>query len=194
MKTILKFTTIVAFMLSTVVSMAREPKVNLVAYSEAKSLVLTIENTSSDFNIKFKDEEAHVIYSGKLSNGTFIRKFDLQNLEDGMYFVSTEDEFKSYEYTVSLKGREVKVVKSKEAHKPFFRKTNDRIYMNFLNLDKSDVEVKVYDAEYRVVFYETYKDSVIVEKAFNFVDAFKGSYTVVISDNDNTYSENFVVK
>ena len=193
MKTILKITTVVAFMLSTVVSMARDPKVNLVAFNEAKSLVLTMENTSSDFGIRFMDDEAHVIYAGKLTDGRFVRKFDLKNLKDGMYYVSTEDSIKSYVYTISLKGNEVKVVAKEEVNKPFFRKTSDKLYMNFLNLDKSKVGVKVYDEEYRVVFSDTYKDTMIVEKAFNFIDAYKGSYTVVITANNKTYSEDFVV-
>lgn len=193
MKTVLKLTTVIAFLLTTVVSSAREPKVNLIASSEAKSLVLTMENTSSAFGVKFMDEEARIIYSGKVSDGTFSRKFDLKNLEDGIYFVSTEDEFKSYVYTISLKGKEVKIVKREEEYKPYFRKTNDRVYLNFLNLDKSDVAVKVYDADYRVIFSENYTDTLIVEKAFSFADAYKGSYLVVISDNDNTYSKSFVV-
>jgi hypothetical protein len=193
MKTVLKLTTVIAFLLTTVVSTAREPKVNLIASSEAKSLVLTMNNTSSKFGIKFMDEEAHVIYSGKLSDGSFSRKFDLNSLKDGLYFVSVEDEFNTYVYTVSLKGKEVKIVHREEAYKPFFRKTNDKVYINFLNLDKSDVSVKVYDADYRVVYTETYTDTLIVEKAFNFAGAYKGSYSVVISDNDNTYTENFVV-
>ena len=193
MKTVLKLSTVIAFLLTTVVGTASEPRVNLIASSEAKSLVLTMENTSSAFVVKFMDEEAHVIYSGKVSDGTFSRKFDLKNLEDGIYFFSTEDEFKSYVYTISLKGKEVKIVKREEEYKPFFRKTNDRVYMNFLNLDKSKVAVKVYDADYRVIFTETYTDKLIVKKAFNFANAYKGSYLVVISYNDNTYTENFVV-
>ena len=193
MKTILKITTVVAFMLSTVVSTAREPKVNLVAFNEAKSLVLSMENTSSDFGIRFIDEEDHIIYSGKLTDGSFVRKFDLTNLKNGIYYVSTEDEAKSYVYTISLKGKEVKIVEKEETNKPYFRKAGDRLYMNFLNLDKSKVGVKVYDEEYRVVFADTYEDIMILEKAFNFIDAYKGSYTVVVSTNDKTYSEDFIV-
>ncbi|MGB3151984.1 MAG: hypothetical protein WBB27_15105 [Maribacter sp.] len=194
MKTILKFTTVVAFMLSTVVSMAREPKVNLIADSDTKSLVLTMENTSSDVDVKIMDEEAHIIYSGKLSNGSLSRKFDLQNLKEGIYFVSTEDELKSYLYTIELDGNEMKVIKREETFKPVFRETNDRVYMNLFNPDKSEVTIKVYDAEDRVVFSETCKDSLLVEKAFNFVNAEEGSYTIVISDNEKTYySEDFSV-
>ncbi len=193
MKTILKITTVVAFMLSTVVSTAREPKVNLVAFNEARSLVLSMENTSSDYGIRFIDEEDHVIYAGKLTDGRFVRKFDLSNLKDGMYYVATEDEVKSYVYTISLKGNEVKIVEKEETNKPFFRKSGDRLYLNFLNLDKSNVGIKVYDKEYRVVFEDTYKDTMILEKAFNFIDAYKGSYKVVVSTNDKTYSEDFIV-
>lgn len=193
MKTIFKISAVVAFMLSTVVSMANEPKVNLVASTQAKSLVLTLQSTSEDFIIKFIDEEEHTIYSESLSKGTFIKKFNLKNLKDGIYYISTSDELRSDLYTISLKGNDVKILSKKEALKPFFRKTNDRLFISFLNLNEAKVGIKVYDADYRVVYFDAVDDKIIVEKAFNFEDAYAGSYSVVVSNGSKTYTKEFIV-
>lgn len=193
MKTILKITTIFAVMLSTVVGMARETELNLVALDNAKSLLLTLENTSQDLRIQLVDSDQNVIYSEILENGAINKKFDLKNLNDGTYYFYTSDEFKNYAYTISLKGDALNILNKKESVKPYFRKTRNKIYMSFLNLEKDPVEIKVYDAEYRLVFSETRNEELIVEKAFNFSDAYAGSYTVVITDSTDTYTEDFIV-
>ncbi len=79
-------------------------------------------------------------------------------------------------------------------HKPYFRKTENKLFMNFFNQEMGDVQIKVIDSENRVVFKETLKDKLVVEKAFNFSIAVKDSYKVIVKDGNATYYEYYVVK
>ncbi|WP_339629804.1 hypothetical protein [uncultured Maribacter sp.] len=193
MKNLVKFTTVVAFMFATVAGMAREPKLNLLSAGKAKSVVLTMDASSKGVQVKLMDAELNVIYSENMSEGQFSKKLNLKDLNDGSYYLSADDSFKSYSYTIVLKNNTLNVVETAEDVKPFFRKTSNMIFMNYLNLDKAKLSIKIFDAESRTVFTQEVTDEMIVEKAFNFEDAFPGTYTVTIKSAGKTYTEDFVV-
>ncbi|MDC6390061.1 hypothetical protein PP182_15295 [Maribacter sp. PR1] len=193
MKTIVKITTVVAFMFATVAGMAREPKLDVVTLGNSKSVLMTLDAPGQSVKIQLLDSDSNSIYFEKLSNGHFSKKLNMKDLKDGNYYLIAESGLKSNTYTISLEKGEIKIIDSVVDAKPFFRKTRNKVFMNFLNLDKSEISLKVYDQNYRLVFSETVSDKLIVEKAFNFEGAYSGSYMVVVSDDTKTYSEEFVV-
>ncbi|MDF4204854.1 hypothetical protein PXD56_17935 [Maribacter sp. SA7] len=193
MKNLVKFTTVVAFMFATVAGMAREPKLNLLSAGKAKSVVLTMNASTKGVQVKLMDSDLNVIYSEKMTEGQFSKKLNLKDLSDGVYFLSADDNMTAYSYTIVLDNDNVKIVESDEEIKPFFRKTNNMIFMNYLNLDRADMSIKIYDTESRTVFTQEVADELIVEKAFNFTDAFPGTYTVTVKSAGKTYTEEFVV-
>jgi hypothetical protein len=193
MKTIVKITAVVAFMFATVAGMAREPKLDVVTLGNSKSVLLTLDAPDQSVTVRLLDSDSNSIYFERLSKGRFSKKLNLKDLVDGYYYLVAESGLKSNMYTISLKDGVIEIIDSEVDAKPFFRKTENRVFMNFLNLDKSEVSLKVYDQNYRLVFSETVSDELIVEKAFNFEGAYSGSYMVVVSDETNTYSEEFVV-
>lgn len=82
----------------------------------------------------------------------------------------------------------------RENHEPFFRKADGKLYINFFNQDLEKVQIKVLDSENRLLYKETLKDQLVVEKAFNFKNASKDNYKVVIMEGNATYYEYFSVK
>lgn len=193
MKNFLKATTAAAFLLVASVGLAKDSETVLRTSKESKSLVLILENPAKDFVVQITDMESNVLYFERMANSVVTKKFDLQSLENGTYFLTTSDSNKTIVYTVAIVGEKVSILNKEESVKPHFRITKERLFINFLNLDKSKVAIKVYDADYRVVFSETVNEEMIIEKAFNFEGAFAGNYRVVVSDKDKTYSENFIV-
>ncbi|SMP10692.1 hypothetical protein SAMN06265375_1011344 [Muriicola jejuensis] len=77
---------------------------------------------------------------------------------------------------------------------PYFRKSGDKLFLNFFNKEMGDVQIKVIDSENRVLYSETLKSTLVVEKAFNFGNAEKDSYKVVVRDANDSYAEYYVVK
>ncbi|ASV31329.1 hypothetical protein [Maribacter cobaltidurans] len=193
MKNIVKITTLVAFMFATVAGMAREPKLDVTTLGDSKSILLTMDASSQGVTVQLLDSDSNSIYFEKMSNGSFSKKLNLKDLKSGKYYLTTDNGLKNSVYTIFLDSRDAKIIDFKEDIKPFFRKNENRVFMNFLNLDKSEITLKVYDQNYRLVFSETVTNELIVEKAFNFEGAYPGSYMVVVSDAENTYREEFVV-
>ncbi len=77
---------------------------------------------------------------------------------------------------------------------PVFIKKGEKLFVNLLNLDQEKVTIKVVDSEGRVVFIETMKGDLVIEKAFNFENAFENAYTVIVIDNQETFKEIVEVK
>lgn len=77
---------------------------------------------------------------------------------------------------------------------PVFNRKGDKVMLNMLNLDQKAVIIRVLDAERRVVFQEKVTGEAVIQKAFNFNDAFKGDYTIEILDNKKKFTEKVIVK
>lgn len=194
MKTISKITVLIAFLFVTVAGLANEPKLNLIPGADAKSLVFQLDGQSGKTMIQIVDTQNNVIYSELLKKeGVYSKKFDLKKLETGIYFMNVENSLKVVEYTLDVKDATVEILDRKESSKPVFRTKGDKLYLNLLNLEQKDVNIKVYDSSYRLVYSETLKDKLLVEKAFNFESAVKDSYTVVVKDKFNTYYKDIIV-
>ncbi|MBT8314840.1 MAG: hypothetical protein KJP26_10320 [Maribacter sp.] len=193
MKTIMKFTAIVAFMLTTTVGMAKEPKLNLIVNNETRSLVFVLETQSEETKIKFLDNQNNILYSENVSDEVYSKRFDLKKLENGIYFFTMENALKSITYTLRVEDEVSSIIESNEVLKPFFRKSAHMIYLNLLNLQKDEVEIKVYDGNLGLVFEQDLTSETIIEKAFNFKSAKADDYTVVVKNSNGTYYENIVV-
>lgn len=77
---------------------------------------------------------------------------------------------------------------------PVFTKKGNKLFLNLLNLDQKNVTIKIVDSEGRVVFIETLKGDLVIEKAFNFENAYENEYTVMVVDNKETFKETVEVK
>ncbi|MEL6917352.1 MAG: hypothetical protein AAFO99_06440, partial [Bacteroidota bacterium] len=96
-------------------------------------------------------------------------------------------------YRLAIAEGNMEIVEKTAYTKPFFRKNGDMLYLNLLNLDQEVVRVKIYDSSNNVVLSEKLGNGLVIEKAFNFKNAFEDSYTVVIAHNDEAYYENVTV-
>ncbi|SIS99770.1 hypothetical protein SAMN05421766_106184 [Zobellia uliginosa] len=177
----------IALLFSTTVGLANEPKLSVVPNENVKSFVYELDTQSGSTTIKFIDAEQNVIFFEKVEKGAYAKKFDLSNLEDGLYFFKSEDELKTISYTISIVGSDVKVIDRKENSKPVFRVKEGMVYLNLLNLDKKNVNIQVYDSSNRLVFSEKREGEMTIEKAFDFTKAYSGDYTVVVRDSKETY-------
>ena len=88
---------------------------------------------------------------------------------------------------------EIEILESADKGKPIFKRKGDKVFLNLLNMQGKMVMVKVYDSNGRLLFKETFKDALTVEKVFNFEKAFQDRYTVIVKDSDGTYYENIFI-
>ena len=194
MKAIKKITLSAAFLFITALGMANEMDLRIITNNESKSLVFRYENLTTDASLRFIDGQGNVIFAESLKDkSAYFKRFNLNSLSTGTYFLTVEDSIKETEYTIAIEDANISIENKLEKNKPVFRTTENMVYINLLNLKKDKVEIKVYDDVDRVVFTEVFNDEDIVERAFNFEKAFKGHYIIKVKKNDETYYEAFDV-
>lgn len=193
MKLNLKFTAMIALMFTTVVGMAREPKLSLMTNGQSKSLVVELDTQHDETFLKIIDEDQNIIFSEKVSESSYSKKFDLNELESGSYYFEVDDALRTLVYPISVGNKEVKILKRIENTKPVFRLKGDRLFLNLLNLGGKDVQIKVFDSSNRTLFKEVIKNETVITKAFNFESAYEDHYTVVVKEGKNIYYEDIVV-
>ena len=102
------------------------------------------------------DKENNVIYNETVSKSLYAKKFDLSKLQKGNYSLEVDNSLRTIYYTIEVGSEDLEIIKRKERSKPVFRKTENKVFLNLLNLDAEDVEIKVIDSQNRVVYTEVY--------------------------------------
>jgi len=194
MKKVVRSIAVVALMFVAATGLAKEPKLSLTPNTQ-KSLNFEMDIASVQTSLSIVDANGVIIYTERIAKGNiFSKKFDLQNLPEGSYILEVEDALKETIFEFTLNGSEIKIAEKRVNTKPVFRKKEGRVFLNLLNLDREEVIIKVYDSENRVVFQEIIADEMLIEKVFNFNDAFKDNYTVRVQNKKDSYFENITVK
>ncbi len=193
MKTNLKFTAMIALMFTAAVGLAKEPKLSLITNGQSKSLIVELDSQHEKTYLKIIDENQNIVYSDKISETSYTTKFDLSELENGSYYFKLDDPLRTLIYPISVENKEVKILKRIENTKPVFRQKGAKLFLNLLNLDGKDVEIKVFDSDNRTLYSEVVENEIIITKAFNFETAFEDRYIVVVKVGENTYYEDIVV-
>lgn len=88
---------------------------------------------------------------------------------------------------ISTEGAAYEVKREKENPKPAFRSKGDKLFLNFLNSNKGEVKIKVYDSSDRVLFKQVFENDLVVEKVFNFENAYEGAYTIAVNYGNKTF-------
>lgn len=193
MKKVIRTITAAALLFSMTIGTAKEPKVAIDGNS--KNLMLEWDIQSQETFINFADADGNIIYSEHLSNvETYAKKLNLTTLEDGNYFLSIENTLRQIDYTIVIGEGRINIAERKENTKPVFRIKNEMVYLNLLNLEKEKVSITVLDSDDRVVFNEIIRNETLVQKAFNFEDAYSDTYTIMVKDRKDTFYENITVK
>ncbi len=194
MKTIIKITALIALLFSTATAVAHEPKFRLVPAKNAKSLIFELEAHPKGTQIRMLDAQDHVIYSENMVKATYTKKFDLTKLAAGRYYFVMDNPIRTTVYSLDINDTEVSIVERKEKTKPIFRQKGGMVFLNLLNLNAGNVEIKILDSSNRMVYSHVEKGSQLIEKAFNFENAFEDKYTIVVKDESTVYYENVSIK
>lgn len=194
MKSIMKFTAIASLLLLTNSMLAKEPEFNIVAKGESKSVILTLDTQLVSTGVKIIDKNQNVIYKEKIDESHYSKKFDFNKLEKGEYAMEIENSLKTIVYTIEVGDSTLVIQKKEEKTKPIIRRVGDKVFLNLLNLEEKEVNIKIMDSQNRVVYSETLEGKNIVEKAFNFEKAENDRYVLLVKNNTVTYSESILVK
>ena len=83
--------------------------------------------------------------------------------------------------------------KEVKSSSPALQVVGEKVFVNHLNLNGEKVTLKVYDEENRILYLKEFDQSPVIEKAFNFENAYEGTYSVVLVGADTSFTAKVAV-
>ena len=195
MKKFLKSIAVLTLLFASTAAMATEPKIDLKTGNDAKSLVLEMDAAFGTSEIRLTDSNDNIVHYENVSNASYTKTFNLKNLENGTYYFSVENPQEKVVYTITLKNREIKINHKRGSSQiPVLRTSGDKIYLNLLNKDLNTVKVKVFNGNNEPLKSQVFKGDFTIGKVFNFENALKDNYMVVVQDGKNVYHQIIAIK
>lgn len=187
MKTLIKITSALMLLFIVGTSNAATPIVSLLAGEAPKTLVLNFDSESTESTLKLTNAAKETILIESVSDGTFNRRLNLQNLEAGIYFFTAANDNESVVYTIEVDNTSARVIdRTENQNQILFREVGKLVQVNLFNPESKKVYLEIVNEDGAKVFEETIKNTVVIGKQFNFENALKGAYIVSLTDG-NTY-------
>ena len=189
MKKILKFSLVLVVALTAMNVHAGNLKFTLDVKEEKGKKVTFAINKMNKVDLSIYDVEGKMIHSEKVNSKKNINKtYDLKALPDGTYFLEAECDMKISRYEISVVGETASLSTSAilEIYKPIFVNKKGLVWVSILNLDKSPVNIKVYDRENNEVYDSDVLLDQDVRKVFDINKIQDEEYTFVMTYKDRT--------
>lgn len=192
MKNVSKFSLMLAITLLTINVHAGTVDFTLNVKKEQGKKVTFALNNSDKMDLSIYDAEGKKIHSENVNSKQVIyRTYDLNAFPEGTYFLEAESDSKISRYAISVVGETASLSSDvvSEVFKPVFAYKNGLVWVNILNLDKSPVFIKIYDNQNNEVYDSNSIMDQNVTKVFDINNIQNETYTIVVTDNDKTFTK-----
>ena len=189
-KTISKLTMLFAFVAFANTLMASgNLKVNILPLTSETAVVAISNAEESNFQISIENNKGEVVYYKETDaqSNDFRKVFDFSNLENGDYKLSVTVDILTTERSFSIKNKNIAVGKEKNSIEPFFAYKDGILKLSYLNFSEEKLSLNFYN-ESDLVYSKEIGDKFSINEGFNLSKLDKGTYSVVLSTNDKTYS------
>lgn len=194
MKKISKFGLMLGVTLLTMNVHAGSVDFSLDVKNEQGKKVTFAINKINNMNLSIYDADEKLIHSENVNSKKELnRTYDLNALPEGTYFLEAETDSKISRYKISVAGATASLATGaiSEVYKPTFYNKNGLVWVNLLNPDGSPVTIKIYDNENNEVYDSALLVGQNVTKVFDINNFQNEVYTIVVTDNDKTFTKTF---
>lgn len=188
MKNLMKSTAIAVLFLLSLTSMTPVPTTNLVISDEGKNLFIQLNSQLRGTTISITDNSENILFFADVYDGTYGKKFNLEQLAEGTYYYTVDNPEASLVYTLNLRDGNVNILEKEQNAAPSaFRTDGDKVFFTLEKKDLKKVNIKITNSKNAEVFSKSETVDGSIDKVFNFEKAVKDSYTITIEDGETTY-------
>lgn len=186
----MKSAAIAVLFLVSLTSMTPAPNPNLLISDEGKNLFIQLNSQLRGTTISITDQSANTLFFADAYDGTYSKKFNLEQLANGTYFFRVDNPEASLVYTLKLVEDRIEIVQKEEKSSPsVFRVDGATVFLALSSKDLKKVDIKITNSQNAEVFRTTENVDGSIDKVFNFEKAVKDSYTIRVVDGKTTYSQ-----
>lgn len=195
MKKFLKVSLMLLVALTTMNLHAGTVDFTLNVKKEQGKMVTFALNMTNKIDLSIYDANDKLIHSEMVNSKKNIdRTYDLKALPDGIYFLVAESEMKISRYKISVAGATATLSENaiSEVYKPVvFVDKKGLVALSILNIDKSPVNIKIFDDEENEVYNSAILTDQTINKIFDIKNIKLETYTFVMTYNNKTFTKSF---
>ena len=166
----------------------KTPKMNIVTFDESKAIVTAITDPEESSEISIISENGEIVYfkRAKAADG-FRSVFDLSALQDGMYTVKLKTGIASAKSEIEVDNGEVQVKHAKTEFEPYFSYDKKLLKVSYLNFERKDISMLVYNGN-ELVFKAELGNDFTIQSAFDVSKMANGKFNFILSGTGEEYS------
>jgi hypothetical protein len=194
MKKILRFGLMLVVALTTINVQAGTVDFTSNVKNEQKKMVTFALNKINTMKLSIYDADDKLIHSESVnSKKDFNRTYDLKDFPEGTYFLVAESDSKISKYKISVVGETASLATNaiSEVYKPMFKDEKGLVSLSIFNLDKSPVNIKIYDEDDNEVYDSEVLLNQNINKIFDIKNIKSEKYTFVMTYADKTFTKTF---
>jgi hypothetical protein len=198
MKNLNKVMLIVIMVMASTMSFANGDKPTVkVQTVGAKTIALTASGFgTSETQIKLRDEKGSILHTERiLGENEYSKKFDLNSLKTGTYYIEVENETSFSTVSVEVSAVSTNVLNDSKVviMKPVIRRNGDLLDILMPSEDSASVEVSIYDSNFKRVFKETVAGSNDLRR-YNLSQLAQGDYRIKMNAGGKEFIQFVAVK
>lgn len=189
MKTKNLILTVLAVFVAATGFATQRPTMNVIPVENEKAMVAFETMTPATFELSLKNQSGEVVYFKKsekpVQNYSLI--FDLRNLDDGSYHVNLKHGNCTIDREITVfNGHTLQVGEEVRMFSPYYKFENDMLQISYLNNSQKNVFLNVFRDGEHVTGKKLGKE-MCIQKMISFSNLDKGTYDVVLSNNQNDF-------
>jgi len=193
MKTIKTKVLAVAFILGAFVNYANSN--DLKSLLNAKKVKIEFNDAKKGHVLTIKDKDGTILHSENvIKEGKLVKIFDFSKLENGNYSLELNKDFEIIIKTLEVKNNKVLFNEGskKVLFKPVIRNKKNILMVSQIAFDKKPIKVVLFFDD-EIIYSETIKDEVILNRVYKLDKEVKGSYKIIIYNNNRSYIHDFKI-
>jgi hypothetical protein len=194
MKNLFKFSLLLAVVFVTINVHASDVDFSLGVKKEQGRLVSFVLSEAKKMDLSIYDANNNLIHSENLNSQKNVnRTYDLTALPEGTYFLVAETEVKIAKYKIIVDDNAAKLSDTaiSEIYKPVFVEKDGLVTLSIVNLDKSPIEIKIFDDEGNEIYESDTLVDQNISKVFDVKNIQSKRYTFLMTYNDKSFFKTF---
>tara|TARA_B100000795_G_scaffold209744_1_gene163313 strand:+ start:5538 stop:6113 length:576 start_codon:yes stop_codon:yes gene_type:complete len=184
---------VVAFLLGAFVNYANNTDLNNVL--NAEKVTIEFNDVKEGHILTIKDNYGTILYSENvITKGKLVKNFDFSKLKNGNYSFELNKDFEIIVKTLEVKNKKVifNEGSKKVIFKPVIRNKKNILMISQIAFDKKPTKVVLFFDD-EIIYSETIKGEVILNRVYKLDKEVKGNYKVIIYNNNRSYVHDFII-
>ncbi|WP_340111575.1 hypothetical protein [Maribellus mangrovi] len=191
MKHLAKLLFVAALIFTSGLAMANGNLKVSIVQEEANEAIVKISNAvNSVYEIEVKNASGNILYYKQTQrpSKTYSSVYDLTGLYDGKYTFTVNVANETSTSMVNVTNGKVEVIDYNKELDPYFALNNNYLKISYLNFNKSDIVLYVYDdSSKRMLYEEDLGTEFAMNHAVNLSKLKSGSYSAMLVSNQGTH-------